>query len=157
MTELRELRTQNKLSQRQAAEQLGVSLRSYVTYENDERLVMTPKYRYLLREMQDLYRLDEEHGVLSVEDIRAICGQIFPLYQVEYAFLFGSYAKGTAREESDVDLLVSVPALGLQFYELAERLREKLHKRVDLLGLEQLTGNRELLSEVLKEGIRIYG
>lgn len=157
MTELKELRTQNKLSQRQAAEQLGVSLRSYVTYENDESLMMTPKYKYLLREMQERYRLDEEHGLLSVEDIRAVCGQIFPLYQVEFAFLFGSYAKGTAREDSDVDLLVSVPAAGLQFYELAERLREKLRKKVDLLGLEQVTGNRVLLSEILKEGIRIYG
>ena len=50
-----------------------------------------------------------------------------------YCYLFGSYAKGKATEQSDVDLLISTKATGLRFYEIAERLRESLHKKVDLV------------------------
>ena len=44
----------------------------------------------------------------------------------------GSYAKGKATETSDIDLFVSDSITGLKFYELAEKLRESLHKKVDL-------------------------
>ena len=37
------------------------------------------------------------------------------------------------------------------------RLREKLHKRIDLLDVKQLSENTDLINEVLKDGIRIYG
>ena len=40
---------------------------------------------------------------------------------------------------------------------MTERLRESLHKKVDLLDLKQLSNNENLLREVLKEGIKIYG
>lgn len=45
---------------------------------------------------------------------------------------------------------------GLQYFGLAERLREELHKKIDLLDPKQLLNNEQLLNEVLKEGIRIY-
>jgi predicted nucleotidyltransferase len=79
------------------------------------------------------------------------------LYHVEFCYLFGSYAKGKATEKSDVDLLVSTETTGLTFFEMTERLRESLHKKVDLLDLKQLINNENLLREVLKEGIKIYG
>ena len=40
---------------------------------------------------------------------------------------------------------------------LVERLRESLHKKVDLLDINQVVNNAELLNEVLKEGVKIYG
>ena len=85
------------------------------------------------------------------------CNEIMKDYPVQYCWLFGSYAKGKATDASDVDLLISSGTTGLRFYELAEKLRERLHKKIDLLDLKQLTGNEELLNEVLKDGIRIYG
>ena len=82
---------------------------------------------------------------------------MFSEYNIIYCYLFGSYAKGTADEKSDVDLLISGTVSGLRFYELAEKLREKLHKRVDLLDVNQLMGNINLLNEVLSDGLKIYG
>lgn len=80
-----------------------------------------------------------------------ICQEILQEYPVSYCYLFGSYAKGNATEESDVDLLVSSEVRGLAFYGLVERLRVELCKRVDLLNSEQLVNNPEL-----KDGIKIY-
>jgi len=60
-------------------------------------------------------------------------------------------------ETSDVDLLISSDVKGLKFYGMVEKLRTALHKKVDVLSLEQLKDNLELISEILKDGIRIYG
>ena len=157
MTELKSRRLQRKMTQKEAAEQIGISLRSYIMYENDESKEGTPKYRFLLQELDRISLLDENHGVLSIEDIKQICADVFALYHVEFCYLFGSYAKGKATEDSDVDLLVSAETSGLAFFEMTERLRESLHKKVDLLDLKQLSNNENLLREVLKEGIKIYG
>ena len=157
MTELKMKRLESGLTQKEAAEKIGVSLRSYVTYENREELSGTPKYRFLLTEMGEITRLDEAHGILTVERIRDICDRILKGYTVQYCYLFGSYAKGKATPASDIDLLISPGVTGIRFYELAEKLREALHKKVDLLDVNQLAGNTELLNEILKDGIRIYG
>ena len=71
--------------------------------------------------------------------------------------MFGLYAKRDASGSSDIDLLISTPITGLKYYELVETLREKLHKRVDVLDTKQLINNSNLLDEVLKDGIKIYG
>ena len=156
MNGLKELRIRKKLTQREAADRLGISLRSYVSYENEERKAGTLKYRFLMQELEQLDPLDEEHGILTLTDIKTGCAEVFAGYRVEFCMLFGSYAKGTAAESSDVDLLIAADEEGLRYYELAERLRETLHKKIDLLDIKQLTGNEALVREVLKEGIRIY-
>ena len=157
MTELKEQRLRSRLTQREAADKIGISLRSYISYENETEKANTPKYRFLLAEMREIGRMDEEHGILTMEEIMDACNEIMKDYPVQYCWLFGSYAKGKATDASDVDLLISSGTTGLRFYELAEKLRERLHKKIDLLDLKQLTGNEELLNEVLKDGIRIYG
>ena len=61
------------------------------------------------------------------------------------------------KELGDIDLLVTMPVDGMKFYELAETLREKLKKKVDLLDIAQLNNNPTLVQEILKDGIKIYG
>ena len=157
MSELKDIRLSRHLTQQEVAKTIGISLRSYVSYENDPEKVSTPKYRFLLQEVSQMNLLDEEHGTLSVDEIRTVCSDIFQKYPVEFCYLFGSYAKGQEKESSDVDLLISTTLTGLKFFELTERLREALRKKVDLLNLEQLVNNETLIKEVLKDGIRIYG
>ena len=156
MTGLKELRIAKGLTQQEAASATGISLRSYISYENDESKTGSIKYRFLLSELAKINPIDEEHGILPMDEITKICNSIFPEYGVEYCYLFGSYAKGNASGSSDVDLLICTKASGLKYYELVERLREGLHKKVDLLDHKQLLNNEELLNEVLREGIRIY-
>ena len=58
---------------------------------------------------------------------------------------------------SDVDLLISANVKGLKFYGLIEEIRIALHKKVDILNMEQLKDNIELTEEIFKYGIKIYG
>ena len=157
MGEIKDLRTVKKLTQKQVAELVGISLRSYKSYENDEDKQGTIKYNYILDKLRQINPIDEEHGILDIDYITERCKIVLDEYPVHYCILFGSYAKGKADESSDVDLLISSEVNGLKFYGLVEKLRNTLHKKVDVLNIEQLKDNLEITNEILKDGIRIYG
>ena len=154
---LKNLRLEKGLTQEKAAELLGVSRRTYVTYEKDESKIPPIKMDFFLHTLEKYGFIDETHGVLTKEVIKETCASILKQYNVEFAYLFGSYAKGVAIETSDVDLLVSMPVNGLAFYELIETLRESLKKKVDLLDIAQLNNNPKLVQEILRDGVKIYG
>lgn len=155
--ELKQLRKKNNFTQKQAADFLGVSLRSYIMYEKEESKVNSLKFNYMVDKLHENSYIDEEHGLLTVDEIKNTVSDILKDYDVEYCYLFGSYAKNQANEKSDVDLLISTDISGLKYYGLVEKLRNGLHKKIDLLNINQLENNMELLNDVLKQGIKIYG
>lgn len=157
MSEIKKIRLEKKLTQQQVADFVGVSLRSYKSYENDKVKEGTIKYNYILEKLNDLNPIDEDHGILDMDFIKEKCKEVFDEYPVHYCILFGSYAKGKANESSDLDFLISSDLKGIKFYGLVEKLRLALHKRVDVLNLDQLKDNLELTNEILRDGIRIYG
>ena len=156
MSYLKDLRIQKKLTQQQASELLGISLRSYKSYENDESKEGSLKYNYMVEKLEQYTAVDEEHGILTLDEIKEACKAVLDNYSVKYCILFGSYAKGIAGETSDVDLLISTDVTGLKFYGIVEQLRTALCKKVDLLDLKQLTANPELIDEILKDGVKVY-
>ncbi len=154
---IRQMRESKGLTQNKCAEYLQIPLRTYKRYESDEDKIDHIKYKYILDRLNEYGFVDEEHGVLTIEQIKEICSKIFKAYSVEYCYLFGSYSKGKEKETSDVDLLVSMPINGLKFFELVELLREKLKKKVDLIDVSQLDNNPLLVKEILRDGIKIFG
>ena len=154
---LKELRLSKNLTQAEAAKILGVTRKTYYSYEQGSIDESSLKYKYIVNALEQVGLLDEEHGILTLEQIKGICGEVFKEYQVEYCYLFGSYAKGKATETSDVDLLVSTQTTGMAFFGLVETLREQLGKKIDLLDVAQLKNNTTLVQEILKDGIKIYG
>jgi predicted nucleotidyltransferase len=64
-------------------------------------------------------------------------------YGVKKIGLFGSYAKGTQTEVSDIDIIVEFETpLGFKFMEFADYLEELLGKPVDVLTVGGLQGIR---------------
>lgn len=157
MVDLKELRIEKKMTQQDVADLVGISLRSYKSYENDEEKQNTIKYNYIVEQLSKINQIDEETGILELEDIVRKCSKVFERYEVSFCYLFGSYAKGKATPVSDVDLLISANVKGLKFYGLVEEIRTTLHKKVDVLDMNQLKDNIELTEEIFKDGIKIYG
>ena len=154
---LKELRKNKKLTQAECAKYLEIPLRTYQNYETDVSKQGTMKYIFMVKKLEEYGYIDEEHGILTIQKIKEICIEIFSNYDIEYCYLFGSYAKGKATQTSDVDLLVSTSISGIKFFDLVEALREALKKKVDVLNQEQLNNNPDLVKEILKDGVKIYG
>lgn len=157
MVDLKELRIEKNMTQQEVAELVGISLRSYKSYENDKQKRDTIKYNYMVEQLSKINYIDEDRGIVELKDIVKKCTKVFERYEVNFCYLFGSYAKRKATPTSDIDLLLSTSVKGLKFYGLVEELRITLHKRVDVLDLNQLKDNIELTEEILKDGIKIYG
>ncbi|MDP2424847.1 MAG: nucleotidyltransferase domain-containing protein [Candidatus Izemoplasmatales bacterium] len=154
---IKKLRKTLYLTQKEASELVNIPLRTYINYENDESKKETIKYLYIKEKLEEFGLIDEEHGILSINKIKEITSTTFANYDVEYCYLFGSYAKGNATKTSDIDLLVASSLSGLKFYGLVEELRTELKKKVEVLTVASLLNNSSLINEILKVGIKIYG
>lgn len=155
MNELKRIRESLSLTQVQAANILNISRRTYQKYETIEDY--DEKLNYYIYRLREFNLVDEEHGILKLDDIKKTVKRIFLKYQINYCYLFGSYAKNKAKPSSDVDLLIDSEITGLDYFGLIEELRQSLHKKIDLLNMNQLNNNQELLREIMKDGIKIYG
>jgi predicted nucleotidyltransferase len=158
--EIAQLRKEKGLTQKAAAALLGIPLRTFLNYEYGVTSCDSFTGRALLQALKEYEPYDEEHGVLPLELLIQKAQGVFAHYSsknVEYVYLFGSYAKGKAQEKSDVDLMLSGAITGLDFFVLQDELRTALHKKIDLIKLVDLQNNPTFLNEVLKSGRRIYG
>ena len=157
---LLEARQNYHLSQMQAASSLGIPLRTYVRYEKDNEYGSPLKRDAMVKAINEKYEISETKGLLTLEEIKSKVQKLFDEKysgQINFCFLFGSYAKGYATEKSDVDICVSTSLTGFKFIGISEAVRSVLHKKVDIVKFENLDGNLELINEILKDGIKLYG
>ena len=157
---LLQTRKQYNISQIEAAKTLDIPVRTYIRYEQDDNYGSKLKRQTMINVINDKYEITEDKGVLSVSQIKKELTILFDRqYQgvVEFCYLFGSYAKGYATETSDVDLCVCSSLTGIRVAGLAEAIRGVLHKKIDLIRFDTLKDNLELINEIMKDGIKIYG
>ncbi len=153
---LKKIRKEHHLTQAELANIINMPLRTYQNYETDEKRKGSFTYQRMMEIIDDYFRVDEEHGLVSVDEIKEVCNEVFSQYDVSYCYLFGSYARGDARENSDIDLFISTSLTGLDFIELIEKLHSTLNKNVELIKSSEIEGFNKLVDDVLKEGIKIY-
>lgn len=78
----------------------------------------------------------------NINEIQKVVVPIAHFYGVKRLYLFGSYAKGTANEKSDIDLLVEKgkPMSLLKLSGMRQMIQEALNLSVDLVttsGIEE--------------------
>ena len=86
---IKELRTSMNLTQVQASKLANIPLRTYKIYENDKTKENTIKYLYIENKLKEYGYIDEEHGVLTFDQIKSKCKEVLENYDVEYCYLFG--------------------------------------------------------------------
>ena len=75
------------------------------------------------------------------------------LESVQFAYLFGSYAKGAQTESSDVDVALYLTNDSFDTkLSIHHALQRALQKEVDLVVLNRVR-NYDLLSDILEEGV----
>ena len=95
--------------------------------------------------------------IYTTQQIKSILQPVFMSYNVRKAILFGSYAKGTAKKNSDIDIMVDSGLKGLKFFGLLEDVTTSLDKNIDLIDVTQITKNSRIDTEIANTGVLIYG
>ena len=98
-----------------------------------------------------------QHRILTIEEISAIIKPIAKSYGVGSVSLFGSYARGQATIDSDIDLRIIDDGTLRGYVKLAgfrRELEENLRTNVDVIPTDVL--DESFLSEISAEEIVIY-
>ena len=92
----------------------------------------------------------------QITEIRDVLAPVFDHYGVSRAVLFGSLAKGTATEKSDIDLLVDSNLHGLRFVGLMESIRQAVEMPVEVFDISHIEEGSLIYYEIRRTGVTIY-
>lgn len=101
--------------------------------------------------------LTMREGILTTENIINTVKPIALKYGVEGIYLFGSYARGEATIDSDLDFLVFG---GKDFkltmiFALAEDLREAFNKNIDVFEINEINTDSDFYNNIMKERLLV--
>ena len=92
----------------------------------------------------------------DIAKLQAVLIPVFRDYGISRAVLFGSVAKKTATEKSDLDLLVTSNLHGLRFVGFMEAVRKAVQMPVDILDISHIERGSKIQREIEKTGVTIY-
>lgn len=73
---------------------------------------------------------------MTATDLRDIISNYFASQPVTKAWIFGSYSRGEATPQSDIDIMVTLDPkehVGLKFFQMREDLKTLLGREIDLV------------------------
>ncbi|MBO5574840.1 MAG: nucleotidyltransferase domain-containing protein [Ruminococcus sp.] len=101
--------------------------------------------------------------IYTFDEIKAMLADVAPEYDVERIYLFGSYARGEATEESDLDLYVEKFEFKPfhSIFNFMGRMEELFNKNIDVVssGAERFAKDsfdRSLFENIRKERLICY-
>ncbi len=96
-------------------------------------------------------------AILSIEEIRALLAPIAEKYHAESILLFGSYARGKADGQSDVDLIVFGGAdfHPTDIFAMAEDIRSALQKQADVYEIREIDPGTAFYDTIFREGVYV--
>jgi uncharacterized protein len=95
----------------------------------------------------------------AIEIARSYINSLKNRYQIKNAILFGSYAKGTNREDSDIDIAIILSQVSdiIDIQIEMMKLRRKIDLRIEPHPFDELDFNstNPVVNEILKYGVEI--
>lgn len=134
--------------------------RQFKKFCADMGLSMTEAFNLLAQRAISEYKnpeLTKEDNTLMIDEIKVLVSSLVKKYNAEYAILFGSYARGEATRESDIDIIIvgGTNFSALDVLAFGEELRELTNKKVDAFELREVEQNTEFYQNILREGVKI--
>ncbi len=99
------------------------------------------------------------HKEKVIERVKQYSDLVRQNFRVKKIILYGSYAKGSAKKDSDIDVAVVLSSIDEDFL-ISEsklfRLRRNIDARIEPILLEEKNDKSGFLEEILKTGEIIY-
>lgn len=94
---------------------------------------------------------------MTLNDIMFVVKPLADKYKIQEVYLFGSYARNEATEDSDLDFLVyGGDAFKLtMIFAFAEELRKSLKKDVDVFEIHEINKESEFYNTIMKERVLV--
>lgn len=97
--------------------------------------------------------------ILTLDEIREKIRPVCEKYKISKVWIFGSYADGTARPDSDIDLIINetekIKSL-LDMVDTKDDFKKALNKEIDLISIEALEEKRHFSKIVKNYAKEIY-
>ena len=94
---------------------------------------------------------------VNISRVKKALEPLFDSYKIKRAVLFGSIAKGTNTENSDIDLVVDGNLTGLKFFGFLEKASRLFDNEIDLIEQSQIIKGSRIDKEIKRDGVVIYG
>lgn len=96
-----------------------------------------------------------EKGTKDLDSIICAIVPILMQYDIDRAFIFGSYARGEADDSSDIDLGVDAPRVRTFILgEIIYKLEKELSLPVDVIPVDMMSP--EFIRDIEKDAVTIY-
>ncbi|EGP5215756.1 nucleotidyltransferase family protein [Enterococcus faecium] len=105
--------------------------------------------------------------VLTVDEIKERVKPVAEKYEIPVVYIFGSYARDEATNESDIDFLVGTTGLPEKYRwsvysDFFDELKEAVDHEIDLVEMEafdeplQFDHNKEFFKKMMKERVKVF-
>jgi len=93
----------------------------------------------------------------KIENLAKKANPVFRKYKVKKASIFGSFARGEEKKNSDIDILIELGPLGglMVMGKIKSELETVFKRKVDLITFRSV--NHLLAPSIIKDELKIYG
>ena len=148
---LQEALQQSRLTKYQVAKETGIAFSAISDIFSGKRSLescsaktvqlLSVLFGYSMEELLSM-RNEGKHTSDEIVPIQTICDLCRPIFEkenIQNAYLFGSYARGEAQKESDIDIVIEPHHnLGTRILSLNSILESTLKKPVDLYTTDEI-------------------
>ena len=96
--------------------------------------------------------------IYTIEQIKKMLEEILENEPVYKVILFGSYAKNSATEDSDIDLIIDTNSKlkGFALLKLICKIQDSLNKKIDGFEKYEIIDGSLIDKEISKTGVVVY-
>ena len=96
--------------------------------------------------------------MISFQQVVDILKPVLDKWGIERIIVFGSYARGSANDSSDIDLVIDSNGKlrGLEIYAAIHEITEVLPIKSDVYELSEIVKGSTFDNEIRKDGVVIY-
>lgn len=97
------------------------------------------------------------NNIMSLQAIAQIVLPLAQKYHIDKVYIFGSYARNEATENSDIDLLVFGGAgfKPASVFAFAEEIRCAVNKEIDVYEIREVNVDSQFYKNIMKERVEV--